>query len=39
MSKLVFIGDLDPLMEQFGGARRKQYERRLTEAARYDTLE
>lgn len=39
MSKLVFIGDLEPLMEQIGGARRKQYERLLTEAARYETME
>lgn len=39
MNKLVFIGDLEPLMEQIGGARRKQYERLLTEAARYETME
>lgn len=39
MSKLVFIGDLEPLMEQIGGARRKQYERLLAEAARYETME
>ena len=39
MPKLVFIGDLEPLMEQIGGARRKQYERLLAEAARYETME
>lgn len=39
MSKLVFIGDLEPYKEQVQGAYKKQYHRLLVEADRYAAYE
>lgn len=39
MSKLVFIGDLEPYKKQIQGTHKKQYRRLLTEADRYAAYE
>ena len=39
MNELVFIGDLAPYQAEIAGKRKKQYERLLTQADRYQTVE
>lgn len=39
MNELVFIGDLAPYQAEIAGKRKKQYDRLLTQADRYQTVE